>query len=169
MAKRKSKSETNLKQLDIVSAMKNVDKFIEPEEEFDEEIKALTPFDIINDIKNIKSLNLLDKEQNMNLFNQFLIIYGLSMDQSLVPFVNDTVNKYSGVMDKKTMYWFLTTIIPKDKTFYKWISQAKEKESPLIGLVATYYECSHKEAEEYVNIMGTAWAKEIQEKFGDFV
>jgi hypothetical protein len=73
----------------------------------------------------------------------------------------------------KTLYLTLIDIIPKSKTFLKYIKPAKseEYENWLIELIAKYYEVSLLEAEEYVGILysikdGHSKIKEIAEIYG---
>jgi hypothetical protein len=127
--------------------------------------KDSSPFYVvIEDIRFKKEGNLLDEDENLKAFNNYMALRFLSMDRDNIDIVN-MLNQYQGVMDKKQMYEILVDVIPPKKTFIRYVS-TKKKESEYIPFICEYYQCSPKEAEEYVKIKGEDWAKDIVKQFG---
>lgn len=165
MAKQKK---SNLQQIDILSALKDKELFVEDKvEETNEEKKSYTPFDFVNDIRKSKKGDMLDKEQYISSFDSFMVIKALSMKENDVYILN-MVNKFIGTIDKKTMYNLLVNVIPKDYSFYKWIKSKNEDKKDNIDAIVSYFKCSKKEANEYLHVMGESWGNQIKKKFGDF-
>lgn len=163
MAKRKKK-ENKFKQLDIISAINGKEKFFEEEKE-ETKSKSIGLFDFINDIRKTKKCDLLDEEENISKWNNYMILYTLSMKEKDVPLLN-YFNKYIGSMSKKQMYISMTHLIPKDYKFYKFIKNSKSIKDECIKYVSKYYEISYKEAYEYIDILGEEWSNSIKDKFG---
>jgi hypothetical protein len=63
------------------------------------------------------------------------------------------------------MYDLLIDTIPPKRTYIKYISTKKEK-NKYTDYVCDYYQCSPKEANEYIELKGEEWAKSIVKQFG---
>jgi hypothetical protein len=127
--------------------------------------KDSSPFyKVIEDIRFKKEGNLLDQDENLKAFNNFMALRFLSMDRDNIDIVN-ALNQFQGVLDKKAMYELLVDVIPQQKGYIKYISN-KKKEKDYVSHICDYYQCSPKEAEEYIKIKGEEWAKEIVTQFG---
>jgi hypothetical protein len=123
-------------------------------------------FDTIKDIKYGKKGNLFDEENSEYeaAFSNFMALRFLSMKQELCPLLN-IVNQFQDSIDKKDMYKLLVELVPNSyehDEFIKAIVNKYEYEKD----VAQYFECSLKEAREYIDIMGLEWAKEIHSSYG---
>lgn len=124
-----------------------------------------TLFDIVNDIKYYKTGTLLDDEEYEKLFNTFMVLRILSMNDDNCELAN-IVNEYQNVLDKKSMYLLLIELIPKAKTYDEYIKQNKEIDDTDVMRVAEYYQVGLKTAREYIRMCGKEWASGISEKFG---
>lgn len=162
------KKNSNYKQTDILSALNNKDEFVLDEtDEVEEKEKTLTPFDFINDIKIYKKGDLLNKESNTKYFNKYMIIKGLAMDNDVVQLVN-IANQYCTVLSEKQMYDLLLNIIPQTKfSRFKWIKSKDDIYKGYYQYICKYFECSEKEAFEYISIMGEEWANLIKDSYGE--
>ena len=128
--------------------------------------KSTALFDVIKDIKYYKKGDMLDVEgsEAEAAYNNFIAMRFLSMNEGLCPLVN-TVNHLQDVFDKKEMYKLLIELIPETNSFDGFIKAKTDKEQ-YEEEIAQYYECSIKEAREYVKIMGLEWAEQINKSFG---
>ena len=128
--------------------------------------KSTALFDVIKDIKYYKKGDMLDVEgsEAEAAYNNFIAMRFLSMNEGLCPVVN-TVNHLQDVFDKKEMYKLLIELIPETNSFDGFIKAKTDKEQ-YEEEIAQYYECSIKEAREYVKIMGLEWAEQIHKSFG---
>lgn len=105
--------------------------------------KDASPFyKVIEDIRFKKVGNLLDEDENLKAFNNYMALRFLSMDRDNIDIVN-MLNQYQGVLDKTQLYDILVDIIPPKKTFIKYIS-TKKSESEYIPFICEYYQCSPK-------------------------
>lgn len=129
--------------------------------------KSTALFDVLIDIKCNKKGTLLDDENNDNYkeFDKFNAMRFLSMNQKICPLIN-TVNHLQEYFDKKEFYKLLLELIPKiDNEFNRFIKadiETVENEE----FVSKYFECSLKQAREYINVMGIDWTNQIKNSFG---
>lgn len=129
--------------------------------------KSTALFDVLRDIKFTKNGTLLDDEESENykMFDIFKAMRFLSMNHDITPLVNQ-VNHLQEYMDKKDFYKLLIELIPKitydNNRFIKTNINEVENEN----YVADYFECSIKQAREYINIMGSGWANKIKNTYG---
>jgi hypothetical protein len=123
-------------------------------------------FTILNDIKVTKRGTLLDDEDNSytSTFNTYMVLRFLSMNEGLCPLIN-SINHIQDSLDKKEMYKLLVNYIPKTNTYDQFVKTHSSKEVYEED-VAEYYQCSIKEAREYINIMGIDWAEKIHKSYG---
>jgi hypothetical protein len=131
-----------------------------------EKPKSTAIFDVLNDIKNTKNGNLFDVENSSyeKEFNVMFALRCLSMDENLCPIIN-SINHIQDSYDKKQMYQLLIELIPKTQSYNKFIKTHQEHVENEKD-VAEYYQCSLKEARDYIKLMGANWAEEIHKSFG---
>ena len=122
-------------------------------------------FDIINDIKWNKTGDLLDNEDYEKAFNSFIVMRMLAQNAETCEWVN-MVNEYQQTLTKKQMYTLLVALIPKAKTYDGFVKSVSLEDDDNIKYVSKYYECSLKEAREYVIILGEEWSQGIRNRFG---
>jgi hypothetical protein len=69
--------------------------------------------------------------------------------------------------EKVAIYNIYKEFIPINKKWNKYIkSMVKQPSSDLINYVKEYFECSSKEAKEYINILGSAEISRILDSIG---
>jgi len=104
-------------------------------------------------------------EEDKKSFEPYMIHRFLSMNPDYIEFVN--LVQVFQVTDKEKIYNIYLYMIPKKKMFLKYIkSSAKKRQEKLLGYIASYYECSLGEANEYVDILRENGVKDILNKMG---
>lgn len=91
-------------------------------------------------------------EESWDKWNSYMITRYVSMDIRYIELANyiQTI-PYE---NKQQTYQIYREMIPKQKTFLKYIkSRTKKKPATLVEYVAKYFECSLGEAEEYIDIL----------------
>jgi len=116
-------------------------------------------FDYLNGLTHKKEEQNFEDEEVSKGYFPYIISRWISMTEAFIPLVNE-VNKYSDIPKQQHYNFFLTTI-PKRKNFFEYIKKKKEVDDAEKKLVAHYFECSLKEAEEYCDILDNEQIKEI--------
>lgn len=131
-------------------------------------IKARTIFEHLSGIKEKKesweSLSEMDKKS----FTPFIINRWLSMNLDLLPIIN-ILQKYTiGVLSPKEVYKLYLDFLPKQKTFDKYIKGKKEGKynTELLQYLSNWYGVSHREVEDYLEILSKEQVIEILMKYG---
>jgi hypothetical protein len=91
-------------------------------------------------------------EESWDSFNSWLVNKYLSMDIRYIELVNyiQTI-PYD---NKQQIYSIYREMIPKAKTFFKYLKTTRKKQNTdVIEYIAEYFECSLGEAEEYLDIL----------------
>jgi hypothetical protein len=122
-------------------------------------------FEILNDIKVYKKGNLLDISEYERAFDKFIIMKFLSMNDEICEIIN-YVNDFHDILSKKQLYKLLIEIVPITKSYDPYIKSDVEVIEDGAKKVAEYYECSLKDANEYIKIMGSDWLVLLNGKFG---
>ena len=122
-------------------------------------------FDWINQITYEKQPWNSFTEEDKKSFEPYMIHRFLSMNPDYIEFVNLVQTfPYS---DKGKIYNIYLYMIPKKKMFLKYIKSSKtKKQEKLLKHIASYYECSLGEAEEYIDILREHGVKNILNKLG---
>jgi hypothetical protein len=122
-------------------------------------------FDWLNQITYDKQPWNSFTEEDKKSFEPYMIHRFLSMNPEYIEFVN-LVQTFP-YTDKEKIYNIYLYMIPKKKMFLKYIkSSLKKKQEKLLGYVASYYECSLGEANEYIDILRENGVKDILNKMG---
>ena len=122
-------------------------------------------FDWLNQITYDKQPWNSFTEEDKKSFEPYMIHRFLSMNPDYIEFVN--LVQVFPVTDKEKIYNIYLYMIPKKKMFLKYIkSSAKKRQEKLLGYVASYYECSLGEANEYIDILRENGVKDILNKMG---
>ena len=104
-------------------------------------------------------------EEDKTSFNPYMVHRFLSMNPEYIEFVNLIQNiPYT---EKEKIYKLYLYMIPKKNMFLKYIksSRAKTREE-LLQHLASYYECSLREADEYYHMLHNDTIKGILKKKG---
>lgn len=91
-------------------------------------------------------------EESWDKWNSYMITRYVSMDIRYIELANyiQTI-PYE---NKQQIYQIYREMIPKQKTFLKYIkSRTKKQPATLVEYVAKYFECGLGEAEEYIDIL----------------
>ncbi len=122
-------------------------------------------FDWLNQITYDKQPWNSFTEEDKKSFEPYMIHRFLSMNPEYIEFVN-LVQTFP-YTDKEKIYNIYLYIIPRKKMFLKYIkSSTKKRQEKLLGYVASYYECSLGEANEYIDILRENGVKDILNKMG---
>jgi hypothetical protein len=127
--------------------------------------KKMTIFDWLKEITYNKSPWNSFTEEDRESFNPYMIHRFLSMNPDYVDFVN-TVQTVPYTSKERIYHIYLYTI-PKRDMWLKYIKSTKTKrQEAMLKYIATYYECSLGEAEEYVDILRDNGIKNILKQSG---
>ena len=99
-------------------------------------------------------------EESWDSWNSYMINRYVSMDIRYIELANyiQTI-PYD---KKKQIYSIYREMIPKAKTFLKYLKSKKDKKSTiLVEHVAKHFECSLGEAEEYIDILREAGTRRV--------
>jgi len=123
--------------------------------------KQFNIFDFIKAIIDTKpEWNSFTPDQQKQ-FNNYMIHKFLSMNPKYI----EVVNYVQGlnIKESKRLYEVYRFMIPQSKNTYSpYIKSNTKKSSPeLAKYVAEHFECSTKEAEEYIQLMDVEWVKGI--------
>ena len=87
-------------------------------------------------------------------FSPFMIVRYLSMNKDILPLVNHYQNYIIEVMPHKAVYQFWCGVLPKKKTYLKYIKGKKDKfNKEVIDYLVRYFEVSKQQASEYVKLI----------------
>ena len=92
-------------------------------------------------------------EIDKKTFSPYMINRYLSMNSDWL-FITNIVQQYSFDLPTETLYKLYANLIPKGRTFLKWVKGKKEKKynKDLIDIISLYYEISSFEAINYITI-----------------
>jgi hypothetical protein len=91
-------------------------------------------------------------DKDWEVWNSYMIHRFLSMDRSYIEIVNDIQEILP--QDKKKIYSIYKEFIPKNNKWNKYIkSKIKQPNKDLINHIKDYFECSSKEAKEYIYML----------------
>jgi hypothetical protein len=62
---------------------------------------------------------------------------------------------------KKKVYQFYCDLLPKQKAFFRYVKANIKDDTETIKAIAEYYQCSTREAKEYISIVDTQNVKNI--------
>jgi hypothetical protein len=122
------------------------------------EIKTI--FEWLNEITLHKTPPEEISENSWNVWNSWLVNKYVSMDIRYIELVNyiQTI-PYD---NKQQLYNIYREMIPKAKTFFKYLkTNRKKKNTEVIEYIAQYFQCSLGEAEEYLDILREVGARRV--------
>ena len=127
--------------------------------------KKMAIFDWLKEITYSKSPWNSFTEEDRESFNPYMIHRFLSMNPDYVDFVNTVqIVPYT---NKERVYNIYLYTIPKKDMFLKYIKSTKTKtKEELLNHLASYYECSLREADEYYHMHHSDTIKSILKKKG---
>ena len=115
----------------------------------------MTPFDYLKLVHNkkVKWEDLNEEEQKA--WNTFIINRALSFTSDYLDIINKIQPYTGGQLTPAEIFKYYQSMLPSNFRFQKWIKGKKEKKynPQLLALLSGYFECSCKQAEDYLNIM----------------
>lgn len=122
------------------------------------EIKNI--FEWLNEITLYKTPIEKISEDSWSSFNSWLVNKYLSMDIRYIELVNYI--QTTPYDNKQQLYNIYREMIPKAKTFFKYLkTNRKKKNTEVIEYIAEYFQCSLGEAEEYLDILRETGARRV--------
>lgn len=117
--------------------------------------KTKSLFDHLNGITSLKTKWENLSEADRKTFSVYMTNRFLSMNSGLTELVNELQKYTINVLSPREVYKLYLDILPKEKMFFKYIKGDKEEKYPdkLVDLISKYYQCSNKEAVEYLDIL----------------
>tara|TARA_R100001198_G_scaffold35335_1_gene19139 strand:+ start:45 stop:458 length:414 start_codon:yes stop_codon:yes gene_type:complete len=93
-------------------------------------------------------------DKDWEVWNSYMIHRFISMNPNYIEVVN-YVQDFPP-QEKKMIYSIYKEFIPKNNKWNKYIkSKVKQPNKDLVNHIKDYFECSFKEAKEYINILAT--------------
>ena len=87
-------------------------------------------------------------------FSPFMVNRYLSMGEDFLPFVNHFQKYTIEVMPSKAVYQFYCNLLPKKKTYLRYLSGKKEKTNDkVVPFIMKYFKVSKLQAADYYNLM----------------
>ena len=123
--------------------------------------KQFNIFDFIKAIIDTKpEWNSFTPDQQKQ-FNNYMINKFLSMNPKYIEIVNYVQGL--NIKESRRLYEVYRFMIPQSKNTYSpYIKSSTKKYLPeLLKHIAEHFECSTKEAEEYIQLMDSSWTKDI--------
>ena len=106
-------------------------------------------------------------EAEQKKFSPFMVNRYLSINNDFLPFVNHFQKYTIEVMPHKAVYQFYCNLLPKKKTYLKYLSGKKEKTNDkVVPFIMKYFEVSKLQAAEYYELMSKEDLKLMLKKFG---
>ena len=125
----------------------------------------MTPFDFLKKVhdKKLKWENLTEDQQK--IYNTFIINKALSFNSNYLDIVN-RIQHYTPT-PKESFKYFQSMTNNKFK-YNKWIKGQKTKSynPQLLALLSGYFECSSKQAEDYLSILDKKETKTLLKHIG---
>ena len=128
-------------------------------------MKKLSLFDWLKEITYKKSDWDSFEDKDKDTFNPYMIHRFLSMNEDYVELVNyiQTI-PYT---EKGKIYKIYKNLLPKDNRFLKYTKTTnKKKPQVLIEHITKYFECSTKEADNYITLLKKEGTTEILSRLG---
>ena len=124
----------------------------------------MTIFDWLNEISYSKRPWSLFNNEDRESFNPYMMNRFISMKENYIDFVN-AIQKYS--INKESLYNYYCQLIPKRKTFFRYIKPKKSTlNSNLITILAKYFELSEREIRDSYYLVGKDYSQNILQNIG---
>ena len=106
-------------------------------------------------------------EEEQKKFSPFMVNRYLSMNNDYLPIVNHFQKLTIEVMPHKSVYQFYCNLLPKKKTYLRYLSGKKEKTNDsVVPFIIKYFEVSKREAKQYSTFMTSNDVKTIKKIYG---
>jgi len=98
-------------------------------------------------------------DSDKEAFNVFMIHRFVSMDQNYIDVVN-MIQTYPNA-SRRHVYNFYCEVLPKKKTFFRYIKSKNKWDNEILGKVANYYKISTREAKDCISVLTDESLKNI--------
>lgn len=132
-------------------------------------------FDHLKQITEVQNPNYFDSldDASKKSFSNFMVHRFISMNPEWLDLISE-LQPYTELLDAKSLYLAYIGLLPKGKTYLKYVKGKKDNdkyEDWLLELIVRYYECSVRVAKEYLYMLyqtqeGRENIKDICEKYG---
>tara|TARA_Y100001963_G_C6580182_1_gene353038 strand:- start:254 stop:718 length:465 start_codon:yes stop_codon:yes gene_type:complete len=116
------------------------------EEQFQEKLKKISPFDFVNSINSSKE-NLIVDERTENEYNAFIVNRAMGFGPDTVIAGNEMNSRPH--IDKKMQYDFLKAVVRKRRRYNKWLKSEEEN----IEAIQKFFKYSFIKAKETLNLL----------------
>ena len=122
-------------------------------------------FDWLNHISYLKTEVDQFSDQDWDKFNSYMIHRFISMYGPYSSLVNEL--QLLNPLEKKAVYLCYKKILPKKKTFFKYIkSKIKQPDKDLVSALTDYFKFSEREAKEALSFLDKEYVIEILQSLG---
>jgi len=106
-------------------------------------------------------------DEDRKKFSPFMVNRYLSMNDDFLPIVNHFQNLTIEVMPIGVVYKFYCSLLPKKKTYLRYLSGKKTKTNEeVVPFLQKYFLASKLQASEYYKLMTTDEIKSLLKKYG---
>lgn len=125
----------------------------------------MTLFDWIKQVTYEKKTWDSFSDEDKKYFSIYMVHRFLSQKEDYVELVNYVQGL--SIQDPEKIYRIYCDLIPKKQVYLKYTkSTTKSSNKDLLKEIAKYYQCSIREAEDYVSLLGKDGCKEVLESLG---
>jgi hypothetical protein len=123
-------------------------------------------FDLANDIL-VKKRDWSElSDEDKKAFNPFMVIKFMGMNQDLCITMNELQVDDILVLSSKDCYNIIKDVTPKGKKYLSYIKNTKKQNNTeLLTYIAKYFECSTREASDYLLFLSKEDLKDILSNF----
>ena len=122
-------------------------------------------WDWLKQINTVKSPSSSFSDKDWEIWNSYMIHRFLSMNPDFIDIVNEVQSM--NPQNKRQIYTIYREFIPVNNKWNKYIkSKTKQPNKDLVEHIKNYFECSSKEAREYINILGNQEVSHILNQIG---
>jgi hypothetical protein len=125
----------------------------------------MTIFDFFKQVTTDKKPWSSFTEDEQKAFNPYMLHKIVSMTEAYIEVAN--IGQSLPYTDKEKIYKFYCELLPKKSVYSKYIKGTKIKSNEdLLGYISKFYECSFREAEEYIQILKKENMYDILNRYG---
>jgi hypothetical protein len=125
----------------------------------------MTIFDFFKQVTTDKKSWSSFTEDEQKAFNPYMLHKIVSMTEAYIEVAN--IGQSLPYTDKEKIYKFYCELLPKKSIYSKYVKGTKTKSNEdLLEYISKFYECSFREAEEYIQILKKEDMYDILNRYG---
>ena len=125
----------------------------------------MTIFDFFKQVTTDKKPWSSFTEDEQKAFNPYMLHKIVSMTEAYIEVAH--IGQSLPYTDKEKIYKFYCELLPKKSVYSKYVKGTKTKSNEdLLGYISKFYECSFREAEEYIQILKKEDMYNILNRYG---